>query len=168
MHHHIAYPYSGYKSKGTASKALPHTYFLTNANFIVTPGTLTTPSRLAPICHDEQVMQDFLFLRQSSITTFFVVNQVDVPLCFNKSKSLFYRSFETPFLKLVNLFMRSGKREFTLRYLTTALLALNKQYLTTRLPHQYTPWVEYNFLLSSLNINGRQPTDGGFKHITTS
>ena len=57
------------------------------------------------------IFSTFIFLRQSTITSFFSTNLIDMPICFKKSKSLYSKTFELPLLKLTNLIMRGGARE---------------------------------------------------------
>ena len=72
----------------------------------------------ANLPQDNFIVENFLFLRQSTITSFFSVNLVDMPLCFKKSKSLYTKTFELTLLKFINLIMRRGLREKTLRSIT--------------------------------------------------
>ena len=67
------------------------------------------------LCNEDNVATHFLFLRQSTITSFFSSNMIDMPICFKKSKSLYSKTFELPLLKFVNLIMRDGLREKTLK-----------------------------------------------------
>lgn len=60
----------------------------------------------------------FHFLRRSTITSFFAVNLVDMPVCFKKSKSLYSKTFEIPFFKFTNIIMRHGKREQVIKNVT--------------------------------------------------
>ena len=66
------------------------------------------------------------YLHSSSVTSFFVLNQVDTPLIFSKSNSLFMKSFELPILHFTNLFMRGGSRELIMKILSTTLTMRNK------------------------------------------
>jgi len=56
------------------------------------------------------VAEHFHFLRQSTITSFFMASMVDMPVCFKKSKSLYTKTFEIPLLKFSNILMREGLR----------------------------------------------------------
>jgi len=69
--------------------------------------------------------EKFNYLRYSTITSFFTSNNVDVPLCFKKSLSLFNTSFELPVLKFCNILMRHGKRGNMVKVLTRTLKSLN-------------------------------------------
>ena len=60
----------------------------------------------------------FAFLRRSTITSFFAVNLVDMPVCFKKSKSLYSKTFEVPLFKFTNIIMRHGKREQVIKNVT--------------------------------------------------
>lgn len=62
----------------------------------------------------------FLFLRGSSFISFFIENMIDVPICFKKSKSLKRKNFELNLLKFVNLLMRQGKKEKTIKQFNTS------------------------------------------------
>jgi hypothetical protein len=64
------------------------------------------------------VAEHFQFLRQSTITSFFMASMVDMPVCFKKSKSLYSRTFEIPLLKLSNILMRAGLRGKTMATVT--------------------------------------------------
>ena len=64
---------------------------------------------------DLELIDYFLFLRKSTVTSFFTANMVDMPLCFQKSKSLFSRTFEIPMLKLINMVMRHGLKSQALK-----------------------------------------------------
>jgi hypothetical protein len=57
----------------------------------------------------------FLSFRKSSFISFFIDNMIDVPVCFKKSPSLKYKSFELPLLKFSNFLMKRGGREQTVR-----------------------------------------------------
>jgi hypothetical protein len=59
---------------------------------------------------DQKVIENFLFLRKSTITSFFMINMVDMPVCFKKSKSLYSKTFEIHTLKFTNMIMRAGLR----------------------------------------------------------
>jgi len=65
-----------------------------------------------------QIFSTFLFLRQSTITSFFTTNLIDMPICFKKSKSLYSKTFELPLLKFTNLIMRGGAREQVIKNIT--------------------------------------------------
>ena len=64
------------------------------------------------------VADHFAFLRQSTITSFFMVNMVDMPICFKKSKSLYAKTFEIPLLKFSNILMRAGFRGHAVKTVT--------------------------------------------------
>lgn len=68
----------------------------------------------------------FSYLQSSSITSFFSTCQVDLPVCFKKSFSLFYKSFQIPVLKFLNIFMRDGCRLTVTRVVSKALNYLSR------------------------------------------
>ena len=53
---------------------------------------------------------EFFFLSNSTFTSFFRENSIDVPRCFSLSKSIRRSSNEIDLLKFNNYFMRHGKR----------------------------------------------------------
>ncbi len=59
---------------------------------------------------NQNVIEHFLFLRKSTITSFFMTNMIDMPVCFKKSKSLYSKTFEIQTLKFTNMIMRGGLR----------------------------------------------------------
>lgn len=83
---------------------------------------------LHDISSDIDVKKHFIFLRYSTITSFFASNMVDMPMCFKKSKSLYSKTFELPLLKFINIIMRHGLREQALKAVT---LSFNRCFLTT-------------------------------------
>lgn len=71
----------------------------------------------------------FAFLRKSTMKSFFSASNVDMPLCFKKSKSLYLKTFEVPLLKLTNLLMRRGCRIHALRAVTSSFNVVLQQTL---------------------------------------
>ena len=69
----------------------------------------------------ETTTDHFFFFRQSTITSFFIENLVDVPVCFKKSKSLYSLTFELHSMKFINLIMRKGMKEKVFSTLTNTL-----------------------------------------------
>lgn len=76
-------------------------------------------------------LPNFLHLRQSTVISFFVDNMIDVPNCFKKSKSLYNKAFELPFLKCVNVLMRHGKKNQILKIFNTAVNTFTMTYMDT-------------------------------------
>lgn len=70
---------------------------------------------------DVNPIDSFLFLRKSTVTSFFMVSLIDMPIALKKSKSLYVKTFEIQSLKLSNLLMRSGKRGLILKTLTQVI-----------------------------------------------
>ena len=70
-------------------------------------------------------IDSFLFLRKSTVTSFFMMSLVDMPISLKKSKSLYVKTFEIQSLKLSNLLMRSGKRGLILNTLAKVLGTLS-------------------------------------------
>ena len=89
------------------------------------------------IFNPKHVVHKYLFFRKSTITSFFSINLVDMPICFKKSKSLYNTTFEIPLFKFLNLLMRRGQRTQTLKFVTkgfnSIFLQLYSKYSTTLL-----------------------------------
>lgn len=71
--------------------------------------------RLNNVWFQKLNLDSFIFLKTSSFISFFLYNQIDVPVCFKKSKSLSFKSFELPVLKLFNFLMKQGLRDKNLK-----------------------------------------------------
>ena len=101
-------------------------------------------------------IDSFLFLRKSTVTSFFMMSLVDMPISLKKSKSLYVKTFEIQSLKLSNLLMRSGKRGLILNTLTKVLNTLSSKwnYLTKPLDSS-VQWFELYYALINLNLNKR-------------
>lgn len=79
---------------------------------------------------------------------------VDTPLCFRKSKSLFYQTFEIPTLRFMNFLMRHGKRELVLKSVTLALSNfLSKWSLLEKSGGFFEAWYSLLNLSPTLLIN---------------
>jgi len=66
-------------------------------------------------------IKSFLFLRKSTVTSFFITNMIDIPISLKKSNSLYVKTFEIQNLKLLTFLMRDGNRGLVLKTLTSTL-----------------------------------------------
>ena len=72
-----------------------------------------------------------------------------MPLCFQKSKSLFSKTFEIPLLKLINMVMRHGLKNQTIKNITKGFSTCFHQSLNFFNNPELVRWVLlYNSLLS--------------------
>lgn len=102
---------------------------------------------------DTSPFDSFLFLRNSTVTSFFMTNLVDMPIAFKKSKSLYSKTFEIQTLKLSNLLMRDGKRDLVLKALTFVLGNLSQNWYNMFTPlNPVTQWLELYLALSNYNL----------------
>ena len=105
------------------------------------------------LLQESEVLDKFLFLRQSTITSFFIVNMIDMPICFKKSKSLYSKTFELPLLKFINLIMRKGLREKTLKSTTLSFFNFFNKFFSKAVIN-YNKWRSiYTFLLNTYTTN---------------
>lgn len=96
------------------------------------------------------VAEHFQFLRQSTITSFFMASMVDMPVCFKKSKSLYSRTFEIPLLKLSNILMRAGLRGKTMATVTLSFTQCFHEVMGLAQKEDFITWhTLYNALLST-------------------
>jgi hypothetical protein len=124
---------------------------------------------------ESEVLDKFLFLRQSTITSFFIVNMIDMPICFKKSKSLYSKTFELPLLKFINLIMRKGLREKTLKSTTLSFFNFFNKFFSKAVIN-YNKWRSiYTFLLNTYTTNtsvlnshfSTKPLDLNSRHVLT-
>ena len=110
---------------------------------------------------DESTLEHFNFLRQSTIKSFFNAQLVDVPICFQKSKSLYTPTFEIPLIKMSNMIMRSGLRGQVMQTLTTSFAHFFHSLVTDLTPSDSLTWVQVHHLLDNLLAH----RDGNFRGI---
>ena len=96
----------------------------------------------------ESVITNFLFLTQSTITSFFTSNLIDIPISLKTSSSLFYKAFELPLLRFTNYLMRGGLRGPSLKSFTQSMFWFSKTWLNLRTSsvQQFTFLSLYHFL----------------------
>ena len=101
----------------------------------------------------KHVVHKYLFFRKSTITSFFSINLIDMPICFKKSKSLYNTTFEIPLFKFLNLLMRRGQRTQALKFVTKGF-----NYVFLQLYSKYnTTLLNWSFLYKTLyNLNFQQ------------
>lgn len=101
----------------------------------------------------ETALETFIFRRQSTIKSFFNSQFVDIPVCFQKSKSLYTLTFEMPLIKTMNILMRSGLRGKVLKVLTTSFHTVLSQMHNSITGSNYIHWTSLHFLLNTLTVN---------------
>ena len=68
-----------------------------------------------------EAIDDFNYLKNRTFTSFFRENNVDVPRCFNNTKSTRRSNNELHLLKFNNYLMRDGKRSQSFKHLSKVL-----------------------------------------------
>lgn len=137
-----------------------------NSDFFVSNYTLYRPDSYDAHIHNLQdsvrrsldwemqesnVAEHFTFLRQATITSFFIVNMVDMPVCFKKSKSLYSKTFEIPLLKLSNILMRAGQRGKTMKAVSWSFTHCFHQVMHSANQEDFISWrTLHGFLLATL------------------
>nr|ASY95696.1 ribosomal protein S7 [Paraurostyla sp.] len=82
---------------------------------------------LSSLWSENLKLTEYIHLKKSSFISFFLNNFVDVPICFKKSKSLKYKSFELPVLKFCNYLMKKGKKIKLISFFFSNLRSLQKK-----------------------------------------
>lgn len=70
---------------------------------------------------EHESIDDFNYLKERTFTSFFRDNSIDVPRCFNKTRSVRRPINQIDLLKLNNYLMRDGKRLKVFKYLSASL-----------------------------------------------
>lgn len=83
--------------------------------------------QFTPEIHFTTPKEEYAHLRSSPFLNFFLINGIDVPICFNKSASLKYKINQLSLLKFANYLMKKGKREQLVRFFSIALNIFFKQ-----------------------------------------
>lgn len=104
--------------------------------------------------NDSNQINNYFYLRKLTFISFFINNMIDVPICFKKSKSLKFKTFELPLLKFSNFLMKKGKREKITRLLFQTMRFFflsqnNKNYGNNSL----TNWLTFYLLFNNLFLN---------------
>jgi hypothetical protein len=137
----------------------PRTYYANS----VSPLKDSIETSLDREVQNVNVAEHFSFLRQSTITSFFMVNMIDMPVCFKKSKSLYSKTFEIPLLKLSNILMRAGLRGKTIKTVTLSFTQCFHEVMGMVQKADFINWrFLYSYILSTRLFRG------GFISNTTS
>lgn len=91
---------------------------------------------------------DFSHLKKSTFISFFILNSIDIPVTFKKSKSLFTKNFKKPLLKFTNYLMQSGSREKIIKNVFFALAKIDKK----KTPENHL-WIYFLLLTNNYFFN---------------
>ena len=75
------------------------------------------------------LLSNFLFFKKSTMTSFFILNMIDVPIKLKQTKSIYFKSFELPILRFLNYLMRGGLRNPVLKGLNNAIFRLSHKWI---------------------------------------
>ena len=101
-------------------------------------------------------IKSFLFLRKSTVTSFFITNMIDIPISLKKSNSLYVKTFEIQNLKLLNFLMRDGNRGLVLKTLTSTLGNFSNKWKNFLKPSEtFTNWIDLFYTLNSLTFSSK-------------
>ena len=72
----------------------------------------------------DQALDTLFWYKYPTLSSFFLVQRIDVPLCFKKSKSLHHSTMVTPQVRLLTMLMRNGRRSYILKNYSKAISRL--------------------------------------------
>jgi len=101
---------------------------------------------------EESTLSSFKFLRQSTIKSFFNSQLVDVPICFQKSKSLYTPTFEIPLIKMSNMIMRSGLRGQVMKQVTGSFAYFFHNLVSDLTSPEACSWHKLHHLLDNVFV----------------
>jgi hypothetical protein len=103
---------------------------------------------------DPDLALDTLFWYQyPTISSFFLMQRIDIPLCFRKAKSLYTSTMVTPQVRLVTMLMNSGRKAYVLKHYSTALSKLLNTGHTTSTPESgHLQWRSYYKILAQVKF----------------
>lgn len=113
------------------------------------------------VIEGESTFTAFAFMRKSTIRSFFVAQQVDIPICFKKSKSHYSPTFEVPLLKTLNILMRSGLHDKMLNALTSSFSKVFHRMSNILSPNGYLHWRLLHYVTECFFIG----TDSSFSNL---
>ena len=158
IEHHYVYPAN---EMYFLQRLKPSTnFFKYNFKYRLFPENLTDSKELRAEDYGlEDVFYEFEYLHYSTFIMFFSENQIDVPRCFRKTKSVRRRINENDFLKFNNYFMRHGLRYMSWSLLSGILYDLNRLLWVRQFSDspRITSWKVIFLQLSSLSTNSKQP-----------
>ena len=102
---------------------------------------------------DEHPLNQFSFIKTSTIKSFFNSHMVDIPICFRKSKSLYSKSFELPLLKLSNMIMRKGLHSKVINTIGNTIFTFINLYQKTLTNPETFNWINIHTALDLTCFN---------------
>lgn len=91
-------------------------------------------------------LDTFFWQRYPTLVSFFSVQRIDIPVCFQKSKSLYSSSMSTPQLRLITMLMRHGRRAHVAKGYSEAVGLILRQLSATSTAKRELP--EWRFYFS--------------------
>lgn len=80
---------------------------------------------------DEDAAIDTVFEMQApTLTSFFALQLIDIPLCFRSTKSLYAPVASMPHLRFISMISRHGRKQYVSKYYSTALNKIACRWLT--------------------------------------
>jgi len=152
----------------TTEEATPSTFFnsaLTRLDQVVLFYPELSVPEISTLHWDEELpFENFVYLKKSSFISFFINNMVDIPICFKKSPSLRYRSFELPILKFSNFLMQKGKREKIVRALFFAANSMFAKFKNSSRSEDllFSNWLQY-YTVFNYSFILENPADSFFQ-----
>lgn len=101
----------------------------------------------------DQALDTLFWYKYPTLSSFFLVQRIDIPLCFNKSKSLQHPTMVTPQVRLLTMLMRQGKRSYVLKHYSQAISQLiTTSYRLDEISDKKGWWRQYYRLFAQLKL----------------
>ena len=109
----------------------------------------------------DQALDTLFWYKYPTLSSFFLLQRIDIPLCFRKSKSLYHSTMVTPQVRLLTMLMRKGRRSYVLKHYSKAISQLIiTSYRLDEINEKKGWWRQYYRLFAQLKlINSDQAPD---------
>lgn len=101
----------------------------------------------------DQALDTLFWYKYPTLSSFFLMQRIDIPLCFRKSKSLHHPTMVTPQVRLLTMLMRDGRRSYVLKNYSKAISSLiTSSYKFDELARDKGWWRHYYRLFSQFKV----------------
>lgn len=106
----------------------------------------------------DQALNTLFWYKYPTLSSFFLLQRIDIPLCFKKSKSLHHATMVTPQVRLLTMLMRKGRRSYVLKHYSKAISQLiTTSYKLNDLNENKGWWRQYYRLFAQLKLMKTNP-----------
>lgn len=95
----------------------------------------------------------FFWQRYPTLVSFFSLQRIDIPVCFQKSKSLYSPSMSTPQLRFITMLMRHGRKAYAAKGYSEAITLILRQLSSANITNSSLPeWRFYYMFFVSHKV----------------